>query len=64
MDAVLLARIQFSLTIGFHFIFPPVTIGMAWLIFWFTNKYRKTEDESVGLAARFWTKNGLNRLTG
>ncbi len=32
MDAVLLARLQFALTIGFHFFFPPITIGLSWLI--------------------------------
>jgi cytochrome d ubiquinol oxidase subunit I len=32
VDAVLLARIQFAITIGFHFIFPPITIGLAWLL--------------------------------
>lgn len=32
MDAVLLARLQFALTIGFHFLFPPITIGLAWLL--------------------------------
>jgi len=32
MDAVLLARLQFALTVGFHFLFPPVTIGLAWLL--------------------------------
>ncbi len=32
MDPVLLARIQFAATIGFHFIFPPITIGLAWLL--------------------------------
>lgn len=32
MDAVLLARWQFALTIGFHFIFPAVTIGFAWVL--------------------------------
>ncbi len=32
MDAVLLARIQFAITVGFHFIFPPITIGLAWLL--------------------------------
>lgn len=32
MDAVFLARLQFALTIGFHFIFPPITIGLAWLL--------------------------------
>jgi cytochrome d ubiquinol oxidase subunit I len=32
MDAVLLARIQFALTVGFHFFFPPITIGLSWLL--------------------------------
>ncbi|MBI1939465.1 MAG: cytochrome ubiquinol oxidase subunit I [Ignavibacteriales bacterium] len=32
MDPVLLARLQFALTIGFHFLFPPLTIGLAWLL--------------------------------
>jgi cytochrome bd ubiquinol oxidase subunit I len=32
MDAVLLARIQFAMTIGFHFLFPPLTIGLAWIL--------------------------------
>jgi cytochrome d ubiquinol oxidase subunit I len=32
MDAVLLARIQFAVTVGFHFLFPPISIGLAWLL--------------------------------
>jgi len=32
MDPILLSRIQFALTVGFHFIFPPLTIGLAWLL--------------------------------
>ena len=32
MDVVLLSRIQFALTVMFHYIFPPLTIGMAWII--------------------------------
>jgi cytochrome bd ubiquinol oxidase subunit I len=32
MDAVLLARLQFAMTVGFHFLFPPLTIGLAWLL--------------------------------
>lgn len=32
LDSVLLARIQFAMTIGFHYIFPPVSIGLAWLL--------------------------------
>ncbi|MFZ7102354.1 MAG: cytochrome ubiquinol oxidase subunit I [Peptococcaceae bacterium] len=33
MDVVLLFRIQFALAAGFHFPFPPLTIGMARIIF-------------------------------
>jgi len=29
MDAVILSRIQFGLTAGFHFIFPPLTLGLT-----------------------------------
>ncbi len=32
LDPVFLARLQFALTIGFHFIFPPLSIGLAWLL--------------------------------
>lgn len=32
MDAVFLSRIQFALTVGFHFLFPPITIGLAWIL--------------------------------
>lgn len=32
MDTLLLSRLQFAVTIGFHFIFPPITIGLAWLL--------------------------------
>ena len=56
MDPALLARIQFAVTVGFHFIFPPLTIGMGWLIFYFMNRYRKTKDELIKGVARFWIK--------
>jgi len=32
MTPLLLSRLQFAMTIGFHFIFPPITIGLAWLL--------------------------------
>jgi cytochrome d ubiquinol oxidase subunit I len=32
MNALLLARLQFAMTIGFHFLFPPLSIGLAWLL--------------------------------
>lgn len=32
MDVGMLSRIQFAVTVGFHFLFPPITIGLAWLL--------------------------------
>ena len=32
MDALLLARLQFAFTIGFHFLFPAMTLGVALII--------------------------------
>jgi cytochrome bd ubiquinol oxidase subunit I len=32
MDTLFLSRLQFALTIGFHFLFPPISIGLAWLL--------------------------------
>ena len=56
MDPVFLARIQFAITIGFHFIFPPLSIGMGWLIFYFMNRYRRTGDLQYKRHAKFWLK--------
>jgi len=32
MNALFLARLQFAITVGYHFIFPPISIGLAWLL--------------------------------
>ncbi len=56
MDAVLLARIQFGLTIAFHFLFPPLTIGLSWIIFGMVSRYAKTKSAADRAMARFWIK--------
>jgi cytochrome d ubiquinol oxidase subunit I len=56
MDALVLAKIQFFLTIGFHFIFPPITIGIGWFIVYFMTKYMKTKDIFYKNLAWFWIK--------
>ena len=56
MDPVLLSRLLFAITIGFHFIFPPITIGMGWLIFWHMTRYKSSGDESDKQLVRFWTR--------
>ncbi|MBF0441581.1 MAG: cytochrome ubiquinol oxidase subunit I [Oligoflexales bacterium] len=54
MDALLLARIQFALTIGFHYIFPPLTIGMAWIIFCFQSLYLTTKNDLYLHISKYW----------
>ncbi len=45
MDAVLLSRIQFALTVGFHFLFPPLTLGLSLIILIFETIHLKKNDE-------------------
>ncbi len=56
MDPVLLARIQFAVTIGFHYIFPPITLGMTALISIFLGLHLKTGDTLYEKIAQFWIK--------
>ncbi len=45
MDAVFLSRLQFALTAGFHFIFPPLTFGLTLLIFLLETINLKKQDD-------------------
>ena len=56
MDPVLLARIQFGLTIAFHFLFPPVSIGLAWIIVYMAWRSWRTGEEIYEQMTRFWVK--------
>ncbi|MCF7957679.1 MAG: cytochrome ubiquinol oxidase subunit I, partial [Phycisphaerae bacterium] len=54
MDTLLLSRIQFAVTIGFHFLFPPISIGLAWLLVILeTIGWRKNNPDYVRLAKFF-----------
>ncbi len=56
MDAVLLSRIQFAMTIGFHFLFPPVSIGLAWLLVIIESFGFKRKEEVYVRLGRFFGK--------
>ncbi len=56
MDALTLSRLQFGFTVGFHFIFPSITIGLAWLVFLFMTRYKRSGRQEDRALARFWTK--------
>src|SRR4030042_5306816 len=44
MDAVFLARLQFGLTAGFHFLFPPTTLGLSLLVLIMETLYLRTKN--------------------
>jgi len=56
LDPLFLSRLQFALTIGFHFLFPPISIGLAWLIVIVEWKGWKRGDEIYVRAGRFFGK--------
>lgn len=56
LDPVLLSRIQFAMTVGFHFIFPPLSIGLAYflvLVEWWAWRRNDPVYERMG---RFFAK--------
>ncbi len=56
MDAVALARFQFALTIIFHYLYPPVSIGLAWLIAYMAWQAQRRSDPVYDEMTRFWVK--------
>lgn len=56
IDAVLLSRIQFAFTIGFHIVFPAFSIGLSAFIATLEVTWLATRDDHLHELARFWTK--------
>jgi cytochrome d ubiquinol oxidase subunit I len=55
-EALILARIQFGLNIGFHILFPAITIGLAWLLVYFRVRYQRTRDPAWLETYKLWVK--------
>lgn len=56
LDPLVLSRLQFALTVGFHFLFPPLTIGLAWLLVIVEWLGWKRNDEDYVRAGKFFAK--------
>lgn len=56
MDVELLARIQFAVTIGFHYIYPPLSIGLGVILVIMEGMYLKTKKKKYEEMTRFWVK--------
>ena len=56
METEILARVQFALTIAFHYIYPPLSIGLGLLMVAFKGIYLRTRKKEYDTLARFWTR--------
>ena len=55
-DPFLLARLQFAANISFHILFPTITIGLCWVLFYFRLRYTFSGDKAWEYAYFFWVK--------
>ena len=56
MDVLTLSRIQFGATIAFHYIYPPLSIGLGVMLVIMEAAWLKTKNPIYHQMARFWTK--------
>ena len=65
MDILILSRIQFALTIMFHYIYPPMSIGLGLIIVIMESMYMITKKPLYHQMTKFWVKMfGLNFAIG
>src|SRR5882672_1895171 len=55
-EVLLLSRAQFGLNIGFHILFPTLTIALAWILLYFRIRYALTADAAWLATYKLWTK--------
>jgi cytochrome bd ubiquinol oxidase subunit I len=55
-EALILSRVQFGLNIGFHILFPAITIGLAWQLVHFRVRYERTRDPAWLQTYKLWVK--------
>lgn len=56
MDVEILSRLQFAFTIAFHYIYPPLSIGIAIILVIMEGMYLKTKDKFFENMTKFWVK--------
>src|SRR5262245_24028911 len=53
-DTFTLSRVQFALTIMFHYLLPPLSIGLGVLLVLMEGLYLRTRDPHYHAMTRFW----------
>jgi cytochrome d ubiquinol oxidase subunit I len=56
MDVLTLSRIQFGATVAFHYLYPPLSIGLGILLVVMEAAWLKTKNPVYHQMARFWTR--------
>jgi cytochrome d ubiquinol oxidase subunit I len=56
MDVELLSRLQFGFTVAFHYIFPPLSIGLGLMLVVMEAQWLRTRDEKFLAMTKFWMK--------
>lgn len=56
MDVEILSRIQFAFTVAFHYIYPPLSIGLGLIMVIMESLYLKTGNKEYEILAKFWTR--------
>lgn len=56
MDVEILARLQFAFTIAFHYIYPPLSIGLGVIMVIMEGMYLKTKNPLYEKMTKFWVK--------
>lgn len=56
MDVEILARVQFAFTIAFHYIYPPLSIGLGLILVIMEGLFLKTGNRIYEQAVRFWIR--------
>ena len=64
-DPELWSRLQFGFTLTYHYLFPQLTMGLAWFLVYWKWRALRTGEERYNRAVRFWAKVfGLNFAVG
>jgi len=56
MDVEILSRIQFAFTIAFHYLYPPLSIGLGIILVIMEGMYLKTKNPLYEQMTKFWVK--------
>ena len=56
MNVEILSRLQFAFTVAFHYLFPPLSIGLGLALVMMEATWLRTRNPLYHNMARFWTK--------